>query len=444
MSSALGLAATAAALQQLLVNGFAALKLDDVLGGTPTVSCIAPDRIDLDANSCQLNLFLYNQTRNPGWANQGLPSRDSRGERIANPPLALDLHFLLSAYGVADFQAEILLGAAMQILHETPGLGREGIRAALKPGANKPNLPKELELAGLADQVEQLRITPLNHNTDELSRIWSAIQVPARPSAAYLISVLLQESSRSARTPLPVRSRNLYALPLRAPRLDRVEALDGAAVPILPSSLLSLSGANLKAPQVLLRVNGLDLTGALQQLDNDRLEFGFLLPPPVPGPPVLAPGLRAGVCTVQVVHPQLMGSPAVAHRGVESNLQAFVLNPEANFTVEPGGISTPVNGVIYRSGVITVNCTPAVDARQRVRLLLNELAPPNDRPPHAYSFALSDGNGIVPPAESSTTLSIAYRQVVQGNYLARLQVDAGSSPLQVDGEGRFSGPQVAP
>src|SRR5690606_7189900 len=105
-----------------------------------------------------------------------------RGERIANPALALDLNFLVAAYGVADFHAEVMLGAAMQILHDTPGLGRAAIRDLLTPGPSKPNLPAELQLAGLADQLEQLRITALNHSTDEVSRIWSALQTPARPS----------------------------------------------------------------------------------------------------------------------------------------------------------------------------------------------------------------------------------------------------------------------
>lgn len=443
MSSALGLAATAAVLQQMLEAGLAALKISDVLGGSPSVTCIGPDRVDPDGTSDQLNIFLYNQTRNPGWANLGLPSRDSSGERIGNPALALDLHVLISAYGVADFHAEILLGAAMQILHDTPGMGRDAIRAALKPGVNKPNLPKELELAGLADQLEQLRITPLNHSTDEFSRIWSAIQVPARPSAAYLISVLLQESAKSQRTPLPVLARNLYVVPLRAPRVDRVESVAGAAMPILPNGSVRVSGANLKAQALRLLVNGLDLSAGLSRVENEVLEFGFLLPD-LPNPPALAQGLRAGVCTLQVAHPQLMGTPPVAHTAVESNLGVFILNPQANFTVQPGATSTVIDGVTYRSGAIEVACTPPLGARQRVRLLLNEKNPPSTRPARAYSFNAGDGNGILPPAEQAAAVSIEYQGVVQGAYLARVQVDAGTSPLILGPDGRFSGPELTP
>lgn len=57
-----------------------------------------PDRIETgDRKRNQVNLFLYQVTPNPGWRNTGLPSLDSRGDgRLSNPPLALDLHYLLT------------------------------------------------------------------------------------------------------------------------------------------------------------------------------------------------------------------------------------------------------------------------------------------------------------------------------------------------------------
>lgn len=441
MSTALGIAATTAVLQQILLDGMAVLKIGDVLGSTPAVSVLAPELIKSDADASQLNLFLYNQLRNPGWANLDLPSRDGRGERISNPALALDLCILVSAYGIADFHAEILLGAAMQIFHDTPALGRDAIRTALKPGATKPNLPKQLELAGLADQLEQLRITPLNLSTDELSRLWAALQVPSRQSAAYMISVLLMQSPHSARAPLPVTGRNVYVVPFKQPRIDQVSAADGVGVPILPSSRVRVQGAHLKSTGLQLWVNGLDLSAGLSRVEDRVLEFGFLLPP---APPQLPAGLQAGVCTVQVSHRQLMGTPPLPHTAVESNPAAFVLNPEANFTVAAGASSRVVDGVSYHSGSIDIQCSPAVGIRQRVRLLLNEKDPPAGRPARAYSFAAADGNGIVPPAPATANLTVDYRDVAAGHYLARLQVDAGISPLTVAADGTFMGPEVQP
>lgn len=63
-----------------------------------------------------------------------LPSRSGTGgERLTNAPLALDLHYVMIAYGRADFQAEILLGYGMHLLHERPVLDRAAIRRALNP-----------------------------------------------------------------------------------------------------------------------------------------------------------------------------------------------------------------------------------------------------------------------------------------------------------------------
>ena len=48
-----------------------------------------------------------------------------------NAPLALELHYLLMAYGRDDYQAEILMGYAMQLLHDTPVLTRKSIQDSL-------------------------------------------------------------------------------------------------------------------------------------------------------------------------------------------------------------------------------------------------------------------------------------------------------------------------
>ncbi len=450
MSQAFAIAATVAVLQRLLQAGFADLKVDDLLNGeTATVRCIAPERVTGDAAGSTLDLVLYNQTRNAGWSNLGLPARDARGERTANPALALDLHILVCAWGGSDFHAEVLLGAAMQVLHETPALGRDAIRQALKPSLSTPLVPKELALAGLADQLEQLRITPMNHGTDELSRIWAALQVPARPCAAYTVSVVLIEAARSARAALPVTQRTLVAQPLRAPRIDRVEAAAGPGLPVQIHSRLRVAGAQLKAPNVRVLVSGIDVSDTLMpndtDADNEALVVALARPTPPPAGPLLpVEGLRAGVNTVQVQHPQNLGVPAVPHAGNESNLAAFVLDPQAVFTVAPGGTSVVRDGVTYRSGRVDVSCTPRVGTRQRVSLLLNEAAAPSDRPSRAYSFAALAGNGVVAPAEDTATVSIMLTGVAAGSYLARLRVDAGTSPLTQDASGAFNGPLVTP
>ena len=142
MSSALAIAAVTATLKDLLNEGLLNHDLSSM--GSFSVTAQPPDRIttgNTEAN--QLNVFLYQMTPNLGWRNVALPSRDGRGQRLSNPPLALDLHYLLSAYGSQDMNAEILLGYAMQLLHEMPVLTRDAIRTSLNPspdvGTNQRN-----------------------------------------------------------------------------------------------------------------------------------------------------------------------------------------------------------------------------------------------------------------------------------------------------------------
>jgi hypothetical protein len=210
MSSALAIAAVSAVLRNLLDDGMV-----DVAPavGSVKVTAVAPDTIKLDDPDAgpSLNLFLYRVTPNNGWSNAAWPAFGPDGGRAGNPPLALDLHFLLTAYGAGDFQAEILLGYAMLLLHERPVLDRATIRRALNPsplGASiLPPAFQALAAADLADQMESVKITMAALDTEEMSRLWSAIQAHYRPTAAYHASVVLMASERPARAALPVLSR---------------------------------------------------------------------------------------------------------------------------------------------------------------------------------------------------------------------------------------------
>ena len=99
MSNALAIAGVTAVLRDLLNDGLINHDVSGVLGSSVTVSALPPDRVvpASGTEASQLNLFLYQVTPNPGWRNDGLPSRDATGRlRLSNPPLALDLHYLLS------------------------------------------------------------------------------------------------------------------------------------------------------------------------------------------------------------------------------------------------------------------------------------------------------------------------------------------------------------
>ncbi|WP_206410048.1 DUF4255 domain-containing protein, partial [Lysobacter enzymogenes] len=203
MSNALAIAAVTATLKDLISDSLLGLDLSSI--GSITVTSTPPDRITTgQTEPNQLNLFLYQVTPNSGWRNQTLPTRDGSGQRLRNAPLALDLHYLLTAYGAQDLNAEALLGLAMLALHDTPGLDRARLRNALGP----PNPPfGDFSALNLADQIESLKITPQYLGGEELSKLWTAMQARYRPSMAYQVSVVLMETEAAARAAPPVLKR---------------------------------------------------------------------------------------------------------------------------------------------------------------------------------------------------------------------------------------------
>lgn len=193
VSSALALASITAVLKDLLENGLAQRGVTSELGGDTTVSALPPDRIASGTDErAQLNLFLYHVT-----PYTSLRER-SNGGRGA---LSLDLHYLLSVYGAHDFQAEILLGHALQLLHAHPVLERDYIRTSLQSlsapheGRVLPPAVAALGAAGLADSVQSLRIVPEFLTTEEMSKLWSAFQARFRPSATYRVSAAVIEQA---------------------------------------------------------------------------------------------------------------------------------------------------------------------------------------------------------------------------------------------------------
>lgn len=211
MSSPLALAAVTAILKDILNNGLIDNDLAQV--GSVLVSALPPDRIPVgETEDNRLNLFLYQITPNLGWRNVGLPSKSMAGERLSNAPLALNLHYMLTAYGSTDLNAEILLGYGMEILGDIPVLPRAAIRRSLSPASpiNVALIPPDADgrnAIDLADQLELVKVTPNYPSADELSRMWTAMQARYRPSVVYQVSTVLIQHNRPVRTAPPVLTR---------------------------------------------------------------------------------------------------------------------------------------------------------------------------------------------------------------------------------------------
>lgn len=193
MSNALAIAAVTATLRRLIIQGVPELP-------NQNVTAKPPDRA-FNGNGAenQINLFLYQMLPSAAWRNQDMPRQVRSGE-TGQQPLALTLHYLLSATGAGDDEllSHQWLGEAMQVLHDHAVLGRTDILAAIEGS--------QLD-SDLHEQVERVRITPLPLSLDDLSKLWTTFTTPYRVSAAYEVSVVLIESKRPTKTPLPILAR---------------------------------------------------------------------------------------------------------------------------------------------------------------------------------------------------------------------------------------------
>jgi Pvc16 N-terminal domain len=448
MSNAFAIAAVTAVLRDVLFNG---LNVPAVTATTATgavaVTALPPDRVlpPNGADPDQLNLFLYQVTYNQGWRNLGLPSRNSAGERVSNPALPLDLHYLMTAYGSRDMNAEIILGHAMQLLHETAVLPHETIRKALSPTPVPANFPTQLADSGLADQIENIRITPAAMNTEESFRIWSSLQTHYRPTAAYQVSVVLIESARSFKAALPVSGvnppehpgRNIYVAPFHQPLIERIVAAADENAPITAGVKLLIKGRRLSAAKVRVLSGAIDLSSFVTQISETQITVEL--------PAILPASMYAGILPLQVAHLLDLGAPPTEHRGVESNVKPFVLSPTITPTVNSAADGA-VDGLPAKKGDITVNFNPKVSKRQRVVLLLNRINVPAGQKAYAYSFNAPKDNGVTTADTETASIKFPFKKIVAGNYLARVQVDGAENQLGMvtlpDGSKIYGSPSV--
>jgi Pvc16 N-terminal domain len=406
VSNALALAGVTAVLRDLLNDELVNSNVAGVLGQSVTVTTLPPDRVipENGTEASQLNVFLRHVTPNTGWRNEGLPSRDGAGRsRLSNPPLALDLHYLISAYGAEPLHAEILLGYAMQLLHENPAIPRDAVRNALEQEAD-PNLIlppalQSLAAAGLADQVEQLRVTPEYLSNEDLSKFWTATLAHYRPCAAYQVSVALIQKELPRPLPLPVLVRNIAASPSVLPTRPAIAAVVPAAKqPVAQLGLpVTLEGFHLAgtAREVLLFNDKFDIQHVLPGAGNSHTKMSFTIPTTDAG------DVPVGVYRVSV-RLQANGDDKVR----ETNQLALTVAP----SIDGLPMTVPRSG---GTASFSISFTPALRAGQSARLVLGG----NEYAPQPFS------------GTSTTTLSFEIPDAPVDDFPARLRIDGIDSPV---------------
>jgi len=363
MSNALAIPGVTAVLQHFLNsvynNAFSVL-------GSVSVSAIAPDIVQASLGNSknaalQVNLFLHQVTPNAAWRNIGLPSLAADGGTVLkNPPLALDLHYLLTAYGSEDNQAEALLSFAVMFLHENPVLPRAQITAALTALPSNP-FNQGLQLSGLASQIEMIKITPATLGREEMAWLWTALKADYRPTFPFQASVVLIDPKVPAASGLPVLQRKVAAQPnllSTFATLTEADPPNGQPAANLGDTI-TVRGANLAGAASVLLINSRQATqqtiSSLASVQDSSFQFTIPnpnLPPPQPNPTDLPAG-------IYVLSAQIAAGPDT----LQTNSIPLAIAPQIGSSWAPGTLT---------SGKVTVMlpCTPYLRPGQQVSLLI--------------------------------------------------------------------------
>ncbi|MGN9758646.1 DUF4255 domain-containing protein [Streptomyces sp. SD31] len=158
-----------------------------------------------------LNVFLYQVTPNTSMRNNDLPTRASDGTLVKRPAAALDLHYLISAYGdETTLVGQRLIGSVVRTLHEIPILPKDVIEET-------GQLP---HLAGsdLAEAAQRVRFTPTVMDIDETSKLWGMLhQTPYALSVVYQAALVFIEGRETPVPAKPVERLTARVLPFGAP-----------------------------------------------------------------------------------------------------------------------------------------------------------------------------------------------------------------------------------
>ncbi|MEP6861389.1 MAG: DUF4255 domain-containing protein [Deltaproteobacteria bacterium] len=404
MSNSYAIAAATATLHDILVRVRTPLPNDpssDPDLAETVISAKPLDKARDPEGKNQLNIFLYHlvtdaQLRNTPAFGTG------NGETARQPPVALRLYYMITAYGSKDEDtlAHRLLGRAMSLLQDRAVFMPADIQAAL-PGND------------LYRQVERVRIVPHTITTEELSKLWTTFQTNYRVSTAYEVSVVLIDSTQTRTTPLPVLRRGplddgVAVFPSTLPPYPTLSEIrlparqPGARIESggLPGDVLTLIGNNLAGATVNIRLTNRWLTApfVLTPLaDPTASQVQIQLPDN-------QTDLPAGIYTVSIG----VTNPGDSER--ISNTLAFPLVPRL-LPLASHAVATDASG----NATISLHVSPDAWPDQPVSLLVG------DREYRAN-----------PRTTVTNSLTFALKPAVIGDHFLRVRVDGVDSFVIAD------------
>jgi hypothetical protein len=336
MSSYEAVGAVSNTLKQLLID-----KLDvpsGVVGPIPVTVGPPPEEPDVVAGPL-VNLFLYRICENGALQNEELPGRGDRGA-FGHPPLALDLHYLLTSYGITknpagnqledEIVAHWLLGSAMRILHDF---------AIITPDLETSGGGKVLDHA-LADARERVKLSLQPISLEDLSKVWTALSRPFRASAAYEVTVVQIEARLGAKHAQPVAEGPTAGPHVRAvtgftPSITDVHAATRSDALVRAGDTLVLEGSGLLGEETQVDIAGIPGLGQVTSARSDRLTV--VVPDDV--------RLTPGILELRLSHGVSFGAPAERRAAFTSNTVAFALVPRVdNLTLDAAGTTATITG----------------------------------------------------------------------------------------------------
>jgi len=346
-------------------------------------------------------VFLYQLAPNPGWTANDLPQRGADGSLRQQPVLALDLQYVITAYGFEqdELDAQHLLGHSMTLIHEIGWLTRAQITEAV----TRPGSP--IAQSDLAEQVDGVKLTPQMLSEEDLYRLWTVFQTPYRLSVGYQASVVLLQRPLSSTLAPPVRDTSLTAITLRTPLVTGVEPTPV----VMPGSLMILGSQLTCEGAVTVRLPAGDVAALPAQTRGSAIAIA------------LPAGTRAGPASVQILHDHLL-----------ENGESRRVSESVPFEFDVTPTFTPDTGLtVARGATFTLTLSPEVGAYQAVQAIIGEQA--IDRVPNPTA---------APDSTSATAAFELPSALAPATYLLRVAVDGVQSQLTVDSHGVYTGPEI--
>jgi hypothetical protein len=387
------------------------------------VTLLPPDIAPTHTTGKRINLYLYLVSENGSLKNQEIPGEGHPGA-YGNPPLSLNLHYLMTGYSDTeagddrDLFAQETLGDGMRVMHDFAIITRDS-----------PYLDTVLQ-----HEFERIKISLQPASLEEYAKIWTALpNANFRCSVAYNVTVIQIESERPRRLSAPVQMRRIHLSLVKRPDITSVYR-----TPLLPGDpigdaraavgqSLTITGQGFKATKTWVKIGNLEPIGVVPISDETLqitvpdaqypIDFDHPAVRPIPPDARLQPGPQ--LVQVLVQRPGDVVQGGLDDRGTSLVEAVTQSSAQSVFMLVPSitGISP---GAGTSATTLTVNGTRLFNPQLKSFVYVNDIAievlltpPPSDTQVKVSLAGLAAALPALPPSPP--------------NYAVRIQVNGALS-----------------